>query len=246
MDGWKHFRGGLDNKSTSHGLEHTHPHTQTLTLTSLSSHSHPHPPLILFYQQLGFEATHFHFHTISSPSHILTLSHPHSHLTLLHPHILTLTSSLTFSHSNPHPLTSSLIFSHSHPHILTSSHPHHHTFSHSHPHSHHHPLTFSHSHPHIVTPSHPHSHSHTSTPPHILTHIVTSHPHPLTLPSSQRTQQAPIQCTQYLRVMKSCSTSPLSSPTPAATNSRYITSYDHVFCDVHAPLSSVCSAFSIL
>lgn len=203
-----------------------HPHTQTLTLTSLPSHSHPYPPLILFYQQLGFEATHFHFHTISSPSHILTLSHPHSHLTLLHPH--THTHILTFSHSHPH----THILTHSHtPSSLTSSPPHILTLTSSHRHPLTSSLTFSHSHPH----------------PLISTLIVTSsHPHPLTLPSSQQTQQAPIQCTQYLRVMKSCSMSPLSSPTPAATNSRYITSYDHVFCDLHAPLFSVCSAFSIL
>ena len=160
MDGWEHFRGGLDTKSKSHALERlnaytpSHSHIFTLSLLTLTS----------------------------SHSHILSLSHPHTHI-------------LTSSHS--HIVTSS--------HILTS-HPHSHIVTHPH-------FTSS---LHILT-SHPHTSS---------LHILTSHPHftsththsPL---SSQQTQRAPIQCTPYLRVMKSCSMFPLSSPTPAATNSRY-------------------------
>ena len=152
-------------------------------------------------------------------SRAYTPSHSHSHPHTQQPRFeATHFHSHTMSSSHSHPLTSSLILTHPHTHILTLILTHILTLtsspcSHS-PSSHSSSLTSSHSHPHMF-----------SLP--ILT-LTSSPPH--TLPSSQRTLQAPIQCTQYLRVMKSCSTSPLSSPTPAATNSRYITSYDRHSC----------------
>lgn len=135
-----------------------------------------------------------------TPSH----SHPP------HPHTHTLTLTLNNLGLRLHTFT----LTPCHPHILTLSHPHSSSLILTLTSSHSSSLTSSHSHPHMF-----------SLP--ILT-LTSSPPH--TLPSSQRTLQAPIQCTQYLRVMKSCSTSPLSSPTPAATNSRYITSYDRHSC----------------